>query len=176
MINALANTASTVVAAVILITIIEMLLPDGNMKKYVKFFGGLILMLVIITPIINLFNSDIDIKKLIEANEIEVSNIEYELNENAIYDSYNNNLELDIIKRLEENGYKVIEIELETDKNTYQPTDLELVIEHDDGDIQPIVIDVFDNVSSKVSSYDKEIIKTLINLNYGIKKSNIEIN
>ncbi|MBR4111211.1 MAG: stage III sporulation protein AF [Clostridia bacterium] len=176
MINDLSSTASTLVAAVILITIIEMLLPSGNMKKYVKFFGGLILMLVIITPIINLFNSDIDIEKLIEENQIEVSNIEYEFNESHIYNSYNENLKLDIIKRLEENGYKVIDIKMVTDKNTYEPTDLELLIEHDDGDIQPVVIDVFKNASTELTSYDKEIIKTIINLNYGIKKANIKIN
>lgn len=176
MINELSNTASTLVAAVVLITIIEMLLPFGNMKKYVKFFGGLILMLVIITSIINLLNSDIDIEKLIEENQIEVSSIEYEFNESHIFNSYNENLKLDIIKRLEENGYKVLDIDIITDKNTYEPTDLELVIEHDDGEIQPIVIDVFKTVSPELSSYDKEIIKTLINLNYGIKKSNIKIN
>lgn len=176
MINTLSNTASTLVAAVILITIIEMLLPSGNMKKYVKFFGGIILMLVIITPIMNLLNSNIDIEKMIEKNQIEVSSIEYEFNENHIYNSYNENLKLDIIKRLEENGYKVLDMKIVTDKNTYQPTDLELVIEHDDGDVQPIVIDVFKNASNNLTSYDKEVIKTIINLNYGIKKSNIKIN
>ena len=176
MINTLSNTASTLVAAVILITIIEMLLPSGNMKKYVKFFGGIILMLVIITPIMNLLNSNIDIEKMIEKNQIEVSSIEYEFNENHIYNSYNENLKLDIIKRLEENGYKVLDMKIVTDKNTYQPTDLEFVIEHDDGDVQPIVIDVFKNASNNLTSYDKEVIKTIINLNYGIKKSNIKIN
>lgn len=176
MINELSNTASTLVAAVILITIIEMVLPTGNMKKYVKFFGGLILMLVIITPIISLINSDVDIEKIIETNQIEVSNVEYEFNESHIYNSYNENLKSDIIKRLEENGYKVLDVKVITDKGTYQPTDLELVIEHDDGDIQPVVIDVFKNASAELSSYDKEIIKTIINLNYGIKKSNIKIN
>lgn len=176
MINELSNTASTLVAAVILITIIEMLLPTGSMKKYVKFFCGLILMLVIITPILNILNTNINIEKLIEENQIQVADIEYEFNEEYIYNSYNENLKLDIIKRLEENGYKVLKIEVVTDKKTYEPTDVELLIKHDDGDVQPIIIDVFKQASVELSSYDKEVIKTIINLNYGIKKANVKIN
>lgn len=176
MINEISNAASTIVAAVILITIIEMMLPTGNMKKYVKFFCGLVLMLVIVSPMINMLNNDINIEKLIEENQIQVANIEYEFNEEHIYNSYNENLKMDIIKRLEENGYKVLKIEIVTDKNTYEPKELELLIEHDDGEVQPIIIDVFKQAVVELSSYDKDVIKTIINLNYGIKKANIKIN
>lgn len=176
MINEISNAASTIVAAVILITIIEMMLPTGNMKKYVKFFGGLVLMLVIVSPMINMLNNDINIEKLIEENQIQVANIEYEFNEEHIYNSYNENLKMDIIKRLEENGYKVLKIEIVTDKNTYEPKELELLIEHDDGEVQPIIIDVFKQAVVELSSYDKDVIKTIINLNYGIKKASIKIN
>ena len=53
---------------------------------------------------------------------------------------------------------------------------LELTLKHSDGEIQPVVIGVFQEVKKELSSYDKEIVKTLINMNYGIPKSKIIIN
>ena len=37
-----------------------MILPDNNMKKYAKFVLGLILIVVIIKPIIKIFEKDFD--------------------------------------------------------------------------------------------------------------------
>lgn len=176
MIEILSNNATTLVVAVILITIIEMILPSGSNKKYIKFFSGIILMIIIITPIINVLNTNIDIEKFINDNQIEISNIEYEVNEDYIYDAYSENLKQDIISRLEENGYEVVDVDLIIDKESYEPTELELKVKHNDGEIQPIVIDVFKNSQAELSSYDKEILRTLINSNYGIKKSKIVIN
>ena len=176
MIENLSNTATTLVAAVILLTIIEMILPSGSIKKYVKFFGSIILMIIVVKPMINILNSDINIEKFITDNEFEMKNIEYELSEDYIYDSYSENLKQDVIKRLEENGYEVLGAELIIDKNTYEPKMLELTLKHSDGEIQPVVIGVFQEVKKELSSYDKEIVKTLINMNYGIPKSKIIIN
>lgn len=175
MVDKLSNVASTLVAAIVMITIIEMILPSGNNKKYVKFFSGVILVMIVITPMISALNSEINVEELVKQNQIEVLNVEQNVNHDYIYDSYNQNLKNDIVKRLEENGYKVMSIKLVTDKNTYEPSDLEVVLKHDDGVIQPVVIDVFRNSNSSLSNYDKEVIKTIINTNYGIKKSNIEI-
>lgn len=176
MIENLSNIATTLVILVVLITIIEMILPSGNNKKYIKFFSGVILMLIIITPIVNVLNSEIDVEKFIKENQMEVMNVEYELSENYIYDAYIENLKQDIINRLNENGYEVLDIKLNIDKDTYEPSDIELNIKHLDGEIQPIIIEVFEKAQMELSNYDKEIIRTLINQNYGIKKSKIVIN
>lgn len=176
MIAKLSNIATTLVILVVLITIIEMILPTGNNKKYIKFFSGVILMIIIINPIVNVLNSDIDIEEFIKENQMEVSNIEYELNESYIYDAYTYNLEQDIINRLKENGYEVLDVKLNIDKDTYEPSKIELKIKHIDGEIQPIIIEVFGNTNIELSNYDKEIVRTLINQNYGIKKSKIMIN
>lgn len=176
MIEIVSNNATTLVVAVILITIIEMILPSGNNKKYIKFFGGIILVIITLTPLINVLNTDINITNFINDNQIEVSNMEYEISEDYIYESYIDNLEKDIIKRLEENGYEVIDIDLIIEKETYTPSEIELEVKHPDGEIQPVIIEVFGKNHSQLSSHDKEIIKTLINMNYGIKMSKIVIN
>ena len=72
MIENLSNIATTLVAAVILLTIIEMILPSGSIKKYVKFFGSIILMIIVVKPMINILNSDINIEKFITDNEFEM--------------------------------------------------------------------------------------------------------
>lgn len=176
MIETLSNMTTTLVVAIILITIIEMILPSGNNKKYIKFFSGIILMIIIINPIIGVLNSDIDIDDFIKENQVELANVEYEFNQNYIYDTYRENLKQDIIKRLEENGYEVVDLELTVKKTTYEPTELQLQLKHSDGEIQPIVVEIFKNSQDQLSSYDKEIVRTLINSNYGIKKSKIVIN
>ena len=41
-------------------TAVEMILPDNNMKKYAKFVLGLLLIVVIITPLIKIFDKNFD--------------------------------------------------------------------------------------------------------------------
>ncbi|WP_392486389.1 stage III sporulation protein AF [Haloimpatiens sp. FM7315] len=53
---------------VFFILAIEMIMPSNSLKKYVKFILGLILMVIIINPIVKLFNGDIDINALIQKN------------------------------------------------------------------------------------------------------------
>ena len=46
----------TLVTMLILMTAIEFIAPDNNMKKYLKFVLGLILISVMLSPIISLFS------------------------------------------------------------------------------------------------------------------------
>lgn len=58
MIYSLKGWIINICSAVIFITAVEMILPDNTMKKYGKFVLGLILVLVLIDPIIKLFNKE----------------------------------------------------------------------------------------------------------------------
>lgn len=49
-----------IVALVLFIVIIEMLLPNGKMKKYVGIATGTVLIIAVITPVIELFGGDFD--------------------------------------------------------------------------------------------------------------------
>ncbi|GCD09452.1 stage III sporulation protein AF [Clostridium tagluense] len=58
MIEALKVWVINITIAIFFITAVEMILPDNNMKKYAKFVLGLMLIVVIINPIIKIFNKD----------------------------------------------------------------------------------------------------------------------
>ena len=66
-----------IIVAVIIVTIIEMILPNGNSKKYIKVVIGIYILFSIIVPIINKFNSTkFDINEILDlekyANEISI--------------------------------------------------------------------------------------------------------
>ena len=52
MINWLRSWSNQVIVAVIIATIIEMILPEGNNKKYIKMIIGLYVLFTIIQPVI----------------------------------------------------------------------------------------------------------------------------
>lgn len=61
MIELLKVWITSITIAVFFITAVEMLLPDNSMKKYAKFVLGLILIVVIINPIIKVFDKDFNL-------------------------------------------------------------------------------------------------------------------
>ncbi|MGH4138022.1 stage III sporulation protein AF [Clostridium sp.] len=61
MIDVLKVWITNITVAIFFITAVEMILPDNNMKKYAKFVLGLMLIVVIINPIIKIFNKDFDL-------------------------------------------------------------------------------------------------------------------
>ena len=60
MIEVLKVWVTNITIAIFFITAVEMILPDNNMKKYAKFVLGLMLIVVIINPVIKIFNKDFD--------------------------------------------------------------------------------------------------------------------
>jgi stage III sporulation protein AF len=52
---------TNIAIAIFFITAVEMILPDNNMKKYAKFVLGLMLIVVIINPIIKIFDKNFDL-------------------------------------------------------------------------------------------------------------------
>lgn len=61
MIDILREWIINIASLILLITAVEMILPDNSLKKYSKFVLGLILMTVLINPIIKMFNKNFDI-------------------------------------------------------------------------------------------------------------------
>ncbi|MGE7764568.1 stage III sporulation protein AF [Peribacillus sp. NPDC096540] len=56
----LAGWVSNIIIFVLLATVIDMLLPTSALQKYAKMVIGLLLIAIIITPILGLFNKDFD--------------------------------------------------------------------------------------------------------------------
>ena len=109
-----------IIIAVIIGTIIEMLLPDGNCKKYVKVVIGVYILFSIVSPVItkvtgNEFRvSDIyDINTFIEVStKSSQENIENS-QQNQIKQVYITNLKNDMKQKIQEKGYSVKSLTLE---------------------------------------------------------------
>ena len=94
-----------IVVSVIVGTIIEMILPEGNNKKYIKTIIGIYILFTIIVPVINKFTKDpfeLDISKYESFLETtsEIENLEENVNLN-IENVYRMNLEEDITGKIE---------------------------------------------------------------------------
>lgn len=182
MIDNISNYISSIIILILAITIIELILPNSKNKKYVMFASTLVIMLSVINPILKVFGFEIDITKEVENFQKEMKGYEnssvtkYQLEEN-VYDTYVENLKNNMKQRLEDIGYRVLKTEIQVDKYTYEPNQIEMLIEYEDGDIQPIVIDVFGNTQTeKIYDADRIKIKEILEKDYGVKKEKIQIN
>lgn len=118
--NWISNWIQGIIIAVIIGTIIEMLLPEGNCKKYVKVVIGVYILFSIISPVITKVTgsefrvSDIyDINSYIEASTKSTQDYAEINKENQIKQIYETNLKKDMKQKIEEKGYKVKSIFLE---------------------------------------------------------------
>ena len=124
MIDFISDWAGELVVALIIVTIIEMLLPENKTKKYVKTVIGVYTMFCIISPFINKEEFARILKeteKNLEKIKIE-SQVSSQLEKSSsIEDLYIQEFEKDVIKKVEELGYTVkqcsVRIEINASKN-----------------------------------------------------------
>lgn len=118
----ISNWAEAIIIAVIIATIIEMILPEGSSKKYIKVVIGVYILFTIISPVITKFSgkslavSDVlDLDKYIEeVKEKEISqNLLQQENAASIRDICIGNLKADIQNKLKIRGYIVTSITLD---------------------------------------------------------------
>ena len=110
MIEVLKVWVTNIVIAIFFITAVEMILPDNSMKKYAKFVLGLMLIVVIINPIIKIFDKDFDLysysNKAISYMESNTSGIDIkkykDINILNTTENFKKNLEDECIMNLEE--------------------------------------------------------------------------
>ena len=106
MIQWISSWASGIVVAVVLATLIEMLLPNGNNKKYVKTVIGIFVLFSIIAPIIDNISSTHISQEVDFAIEEQEKIEEIDTNKN-IEEVYRKNMERDIKNKLQEKGYQI---------------------------------------------------------------------
>ena len=186
-----------IIIAVIIGTIIEMLLPDGNCKKYVKVVIGVYILFSIVSPVItkvtgNEFRvSDIyDINSYIEASTKSTQDYAEINKENQIKQIYETNLKKDMKQKIEEKGYKVksIFLELTNDEQyTLKKINISLSLkeqnteENDVKIVNEIQISVANNNENqtgdvKISYKEQENLKTYLSSVYNLDKKDININ
>ena len=197
MISLVNSWAQGLIIAVIICVIIEMILPEGNNKKYIKIVLSMYILFTIIYPLVNKINKqDIGLNSIIKNTNYEIK--KYEANtavietNSYIEKTYKNKLEENIINSLKEKGYKVLDINLyletqEEDKYG-QINSIVLNIDRKNNDenissnsINTVKINVSKNeniVQEKPIITIKEInvLKDFIENSYSIEKERIHIN
>ena len=115
-----------IIVAVIIGTIIEMILPEGNCKKYIKVVIGIYILFSIISPVITKFTgSNFNLTNIFDLNEYmqaSSNGIEQNLNgsqEKQIRNIYETNLKKDIKEKLKTKGYEVNKILLDIENNFF---------------------------------------------------------
>ncbi len=125
MIKFISSWAGGIVLSVIIATILEMILPEGKNKKYIKTVIGVYILFAIISPIISKVTGKtidtqriFEIEDILEQNTIEVSSVN---TTNSIEKMYTTNLKQDIKAKIEEKGYQVnkvnVLVETKDEKN-----------------------------------------------------------
>lgn len=185
-----------IIIAVIIGTIIEMLLPDGNCKKYVKVVIGVYILFSIVSPVItkvtgNEFRvSDIyDINTYIEVSaKSSQENIESS-QQNQIKQVYITNLKNDMKQKIQEKGYSVKSLTLEISNDeqyTLKKIFAQVSKKKDEetkevkgvNEINVTISNTTENIEADISISTKEQsdLKAYLSGIYNLKEKNININ
>ena len=194
MIKFLSSWVEGIAIAVIVASIFEMILPNGNIKKYVKIVLGIFIIFNIISPFVsgNVFNS-FDLEKELE-NYTSNTNLSASPNkQNSLDEMYIDTFENDIKKQVEEQGYSVkkckVDASFDTEKNDFGINKITIIIGTKNKekssnmvnikDVEIIDIHIGNEVvenSEENNSKDIEFLKTYLSEHYEIDKNIININ
>lgn len=133
MIEFLSSWAKSLGVTIVIVSILEMLLPNNKTKKYIRMVLGIFVIFNIISPFITNkdklnFNSmnigDIgNINTYETSSDVSNNNINQVSMDERIEDLYQEELENDITKKLEEQGFKVTSCKVEAkvpNKNNFE--------------------------------------------------------
>ena len=191
MVETINSWAQKIIIVVIICTIIEMILPEGKNKKYIKTVIGIYVVFTIISPIISkISNSNtLDLNKYFKTE----NNITIETSKPAVVDTneyieevYKEKLKTDIKTKIEAMNYSVknIELEIETEDEETYGTILKLNLsisqqEQEDKQnniqVEKIVIGEEIKEEATISDKEKEKIKQYISSIYYVSENNVII-
>ena len=181
MINFLTNWIQQIVIAVILVSVFELIIPNGNLKKYIKIVLGIYVIYCIISPFV-------DSSSLYKLEEKDLENyIKTDSNETAknqesmdlrLQKIYIEELEKDVESKINEYGYKVNKIDIDANLNQESPNPgihkINLVLSSNDNNIQKIEIGKNKENETQENEKIEEIKQNLANY-YEINKDVINI-
>lgn len=114
MILAIKNWCEGIIIAIIISIIVELLLPNGNNKKYVKVVSGIYIMFVVLNPILEMLKYDINFKNMFNFEEnLQVTSA----NAQNMKDIYVVGIKESIKQDIEKIGYEVESLEILLDSN-----------------------------------------------------------
>lgn len=204
--NFLNTWLQEIIVCVIIATIIELILPSGSTKKYVKVVLGMFIVFNIITPVINkITKNNFEISSIINMDEYSKKMKTYETssqnqvssnaNEQTIKQIYISKLEKDIKNKLKEKNYTVSKIEIDINENKeYSIKQINLLVQKDEEEteekqanaieienIETINIQVNENIvpeqkEENISANEMSKIKQYLASEYQINEKQININ
>lgn len=140
----ISDWAGGIIVAVVIGAVIEMILPEGNSKKYIKVVIGVYVLFTIVSPVITKFTgktvqvSDIlDLDKYIEETEeaMKVQNTIQDSNQSSILEMYSSGIKDDMKAKIEAKGYKVNDIAIEVaNDESYSITSIIVEVEEIDSE------------------------------------------
>ncbi len=124
------NWIRNVVIYMILNAIVMNLLGNKSYKKYVSIVSGMILVLIIISPLMNYLDLEDTLDYYLQANDFAVETSEFkndlnrmeEAQSDAIFAGYEEKIKLQVEKLLQEEKLKLISFDLTIDRNGKNPT------------------------------------------------------
>ena len=190
--NWVINWCEGIIISIIIATLIEMLLPNNNSKKYIKILIGIFVVYNIISPVIDVVAGK-NIDQCLNVNDVlQTSSSAYEnydgINQNAqnsIKNIYTQSLENNLRASLKDKGYEVgnLNISISDDGNyNINKIDLQIVQKTTNNQEEKQVYSIVDTVkyvninisgaeqqqNSVISDEDINIIKKHIEEIYGV--------
>lgn len=203
MIAFISSWAQQIIFAVIIGIIIQMLLPEGKSKKYIKVVLGVYVLFSVISPVVGK-NIDLNLEEF-DLN-ITQNTSSFETNtQNNINDIYISNLKQDIIAKLKNKGYGCKSISIKVNENydvnsiiineIYEIKEEEFNEENknenkesnnDISKINTVMINevqigerdnsIKEQVVKGIPSSDEKKLKEYLSETYGVEEKNISIN
>ena len=174
MIEIIRKWCENILVSICISIIIEMLVPEGKNKKYIKVVIGIYIVFVTINPIFELLNYILNYELFQNINSAGTSEIQINSNEN-IKNAYINAIEENIKMDIKELGYEIESVKISLDRNYENIEKIELKVLGKNNNnntsiekIEPIII----GKDTKGNTEYNEIEDYLAN-NYSISKEKI---
>lgn len=124
-----------IIIAVVISILIEMIIPEGKNKKYIKVIIGIYILFVSLSPILEFLQYDFKFDEILKVDKVEVS----QNFDRSIKEVYISGLEDNLKAEIENLGYIVDKVKIFTDINYEKIEKIELKIIGKDN-IEKIVI------------------------------------
>lgn len=187
--------AQGIILAVIIVTILEMIVPEGKNKKYIKIVMGVYITFTIISPIITKVtgnNFELDVSKyedLFNSNSMQGANEITSINNQSIENLYLNTIKTDIKTELDNEGFEskkiniTADINVENEEAKIYKIDIEVTKKQNEKDIKKVnkveignSTDESNIEDSNLSSGEVNKLKEVLAGKYEIEKEKIYIN
>ena len=180
MISFLKNWIEQIVISVIIVSIFELLIPNGKIKKYIKVVLGIYIIFCIISPFVNsteLYNiSEINLDEYIQNMTKTETVVNQESMDLRLQNLYIEEMKKDISKRVEDAGYKLSKCDIDADLNNSSENagihSIGLTLSRKN--IEKVEID-FSNKTNEKNTNEEEQIREDIAKYYEIDKNLINV-